>query len=92
MAADTISLVISFKLFLPQFPASKYHQECAHGYAADLLQVAPELPPVCPALFAKLFGVFELVAAALFAFVPEFLSHCESPWQLDFNIHFYYDK
>ena len=75
MAADTISLVISFKLFLPQFPAGKNHQECSRGYAADLLEVAPELPPFCLALLAKLLGVFGLVAAALLAFVPEFLGH-----------------
>ena len=62
-------------LFLPHFPASNNHQQRANGYAADLLEVAPELPTLCLALLAKLFGVFGLVAAALFAFVPEFLSH-----------------
>jgi hypothetical protein len=66
-------------LFLPHLPASKYHQECPHGYTADFLKVAPELPAICLALLAKFFGVFGLVAATLFAFVPEFLSHCVSP-------------
>jgi hypothetical protein len=66
---------LDFSLFLPHLPAGKYHQEGASGYAADFLEVAPELPPVCFALLAKFFGVFGLVAAALFAFVPEFLSH-----------------
>ena len=75
MGADSISRAISFNLSLPQFPASKYHQECAHGYAADFLEVAPELLPVCFALLAKFLGVFGLVAAALLAFVPEFLGH-----------------
>ena len=62
-------------LFLPHFPAGNNHQQRSSGYAADFLEVAPELLPVCLALQAKLFGVFGLVAAALFAFVPEFLSH-----------------
>jgi hypothetical protein len=62
-------------LFLPHFPASEYHQEGASGYAADLLEVAPELPPFGFTLLTKLLGVFGLVAAALLAFVPEFLSH-----------------
>ena len=64
-----------FSLFSPQFPASKYYQKGASGYAADLLEVAPELPTVCLALLAKLFCVFGLFATALFAGVPEFLSH-----------------
>ena len=88
MGADSISRAISFNLFLPQFPAGEYHQKGASGYADDLLEIAPELPPVCLALLAEFFGVFGLVAAALFAGVPEFLSHRESPWQLDSNIHF----
>ena len=62
-------------LFLPQLPASKYHQEGASGYAADFFEVAPELPAICLALLAKLLGVFGLFAATLFAGVPEFLSH-----------------
>ena len=62
-------------LFLPHLPASEYHQESPHSYAADFLEVTPELMPICLALFAKLLGVFGLVAAALFAGVPEFLSH-----------------
>ena len=66
-------------LFLPHLPTSKYHQERSHSYAADLLEVAPELPPLGLALLAKLFGVFGLVAAALFAGVPEFLSHSCPP-------------
>jgi hypothetical protein len=64
-------------LFLPRLPANYYYQEDASGYAADHLEVAPELPPLCHALFAKLLGVFGLVAAALFAGFPEFLSHRE---------------
>jgi len=68
-----------FSLFLPQLPASNYHQQRSSGDAADFLEVAPELPPLSLALRAKLFGVFGLVAAALLAFVPEFLGHCESP-------------
>jgi len=70
-------------LSLPHLPAGNHHQQRASGYAADFLQVAPELPPVCLALLAEFFGVFGLVAAALFAGVPEFLSHRGSPWQLD---------
>ena len=62
-------------LFLLHLPASKYHQESSYRYTADFLEVTPELPPFCLALLAKFFGVFGLVAAALFAFVPEFLSH-----------------
>ena len=77
--------------FLPHLSASKHHQEGASGYAADLLEVAPELPAICLALLAKLLGVFGLFAAALLAGVPEFLSHRGSPWRLDFNIHFYSD-
>ena len=68
-----------WSLFLSHLPAGKYHQESASGYAADFLEVAPELLPVCFALLAKLFGVFRLVATALLAFVPEFLSHRVSP-------------
>ena len=75
-------------LFLPHLSASNHHQQRSSGHTTDLLEVAPELLPVCLALHAKLFGVFGLVAAALFAGVPEFLSHCVSPWQLDSNIHF----
>lgn len=66
---------LDFSLFLPHLPASNNHQQRASGYAADFLEVAPELPPVGLALLAKFFGVFGLVAAALFACVPEFLSH-----------------
>jgi len=62
-------------LFLPHLPAGNNHQQRAGGYAADLLEVAPELPTLCFALLAKFFGVFGLVAAALLAFVPEFLGH-----------------
>lgn len=62
-------------LFLPHLPAGEYHQQRSSGYAADFLKVAPELSPLCLALLAKLFGVFGLVAATLFAGVPEFLSH-----------------
>lgn len=64
-----------WSLFLPHLPASDNHQQRACGYAADFLQIAPELPTLCLALLAKFFGVFGLVAAALLAFVPEFLSH-----------------
>ena len=88
MAVGSISQAISFKLFLPHLPASNNHQQRSSGYAADLLEVAPELPPFGLALLAKLLGVFGLFAAALFACVPEFLSHRGSPWRLDFNIHF----
>jgi hypothetical protein len=66
-------------LFLPHLSASNNHQQRASGYAADFLKVAPELPAICLALLAKLLGVFGLFAAALLAFVPEFLGHCESP-------------
>lgn len=66
-------------LLLPHLPAGNNHQQCASGYAANFLEIAPELPPLCLALLAKFFGVFGLVAAALFAFVPEFLGHCVSP-------------
>ena len=75
MGADSISRAISFNLSLPHLPASNHHQQRASGYSADLLEVAPELSPFCLALLAKLFGVFGLVAATLFAGVPEFLSH-----------------
>ena len=75
MGADSISRAISFNLFLPHLPASNNHQQRANGYAADLLEVGPELSTLCLALFAKFFGVFGLVAAALFAGVPEFLGH-----------------
>ena len=78
-------------LFLLQLSASNNHQQRSSGYAADLLDVAPELLPLCLALLAKFFGVFGLFAATLFAGVPEFLSHRGSPWRLDSNIHFYYD-
>ena len=88
MGADSISRAISFNLFLPHLPAGNNHQQRSSGYAADLLEVAPELPPLCLALLAKFLGVFGLVAAALLAFVPEFLSHRGSPWRLDSNIHF----
>ena len=70
-------LAINISLFLPQLPAGEYHQEGSRSYAADFLEVAPELSTLCLALFAKFLGVFGLVAAALFAFVPEFLSHRE---------------
>jgi hypothetical protein len=60
-------------------PTSNNHQQRASGYSADFLEVAPELSPLCLALFAKFLGVFGLVAAALLAFVPEFLGHCVSP-------------
>ena len=73
--------------FLPQLPAGEDYQEGAGGYAADFLQIAPELSTIYFALLAKLLGVFGLVAAALFACFPEFLSHGGSPWRLDFNIH-----
>ena len=63
--------------FIPQLPAGEYHQQRANGYAADFLEVAPELSAHCLALLAKLLGVFGLVAAALLAFVPEFLSRRE---------------
>ena len=76
---DQTAHVDEVELFLPHLPTSKYHQEGACGYAADFFEVAPELPAICLALLAKLLGVFGLVAAALFAFVPEFLSHCVSP-------------
>ena len=79
MGVDFISRAISFNLFLPHLPAGNNHQQRSSGYAADLLEVAPKLPPVSLALLAKLLGVFGLVAAALFAFVPEFLGHCVSP-------------
>ena len=79
MGADSISRAISFNLSFPHFPASDNHQQRASGYAADLLEVAPELSPLCLALLAKFFGVFGFVAAALFAFVPEFLGHSVSP-------------
>ena len=62
-------------LSLPHLPAGNYHQQSASGDAADFLEVAPELPTVCFALLANFFGVFRLVAAALLAFVPEFLGH-----------------
>ena len=62
-------------LFLPHLPAGNNHQQRASGYAADFLEVAPELPAICLALLAKLFGVFGLFTAAFFAGVPEFLSH-----------------
>ena len=62
-------------LFLPHLPAGNNHQQRASGYTADLLDVAPELFPVCLALLAELFGVFGLFTAAFFAGVPEFLSH-----------------
>ena len=62
-------------LFLPHLPAGNNHQQRACGHAADLLDVAPKLPPFGLALLAKFFGVFGLVAAALLAFAPEFLSH-----------------
>ena len=75
-------------LFLLQLPAGEDYQEGAGGDAADFLEVAPELLSICLALLAKLFGVFGLVATALLAFVPEFLSHRGSPWRLDSNIHF----
>jgi hypothetical protein len=78
---------MNISLFLPQLPAGEDYQESAGGYATNFLQVAPELPTICLALLAKLFGVFRLVAAALFACFPEFLSHGGSPWRLDFNIH-----
>ena len=83
---------MNISLFLPHLPAGEYHQEGAGGYTADFLEVAPELPPVCLALLAKFLGVFGLVTAALFACFPELLSHGGSPWRLDCNIHFYYDK
>ena len=79
MTVGSISQAISFKLFLPHLPASNNHQQRSSGYAADLLEVAPELPPFCLALLAKFLGVLGLVAVALLAFVPEFLSHCVSP-------------
>ena len=66
-------------LSLPHLPAGEDYQEGAGGDAADFLKVAPELPTLCLALLAKFLGVFGLVAAALLAFVPEFLGHCESP-------------
>ena len=62
-------------LFLPQLPAGNHHQQRANGYAANFLEVVPELPAICLALFAKLLGVFRLFTAALFAGFPEFLSH-----------------
>jgi hypothetical protein len=62
-------------LSLPHLPAGNHRQQRANGHAADFFEVAPELPPVCPALLAEFFGVFGLVAATLFAGVPEFLSH-----------------
>ena len=79
MGADSISRAISFNLFLPHLPADNNHQQRASGYSADFLEVALELPLFCLALLAKFLGVFGLVAAALLAFVPEFLSHCVSP-------------
>ena len=65
-------------LFSPHLPAGHNHQQHARGYAADLLDVAPELSALCLALLAELFGVFGLVAAALLAFVPELLGHKRS--------------
>ena len=75
MGVDFISRAISFKLSLPHLPAGNNDQQRAYGYSTDFLEVAPELPPFCLALLAKLLGIFELLAAALLAFVPEFLGH-----------------
>jgi hypothetical protein len=88
MGVDFISRAISFNLFLSHLPAGDYHQECAGGYTADFLKIAPELMSICLALLAKLLCVFGLIAAALFACFPKFLGHGGSPWRLDFNIHF----
>ncbi len=66
---------LRFSLFLPHLPAGEDYQEGSCGYAADFLEVAPELSAICLALLAKLFSVFGLVAAAFFAGFPEFLGH-----------------
>ena len=66
---------LDFSLFLPHLPAGNNHQQRTNGYAADLLEVAPELLLLCLALFAELFGVFGLTATAFFACFPEFLGH-----------------
>jgi hypothetical protein len=40
-------------LFLLHLPTCNNHQQRSSGYAANLLEVAPELPPLCLALLAK---------------------------------------